>query len=598
MIAGILRAVLRLARALWRLARGLVTRWGLPRVATVAVLVWVAMSVGWARIWESLERGFGAASKASGSTIKGIGSWIGTGIASFFQFLGSAFTTIAQRAEQMFIAVWRGLWEVLFWTLDIARGAVGGVVYFLGFCIGVLVLLAFYPTFREGFGPLILVPIVFAVGIALWFTGHRNAAIGTLVVGAVLFTVMAIMFYETVGQAALLLLILASAATFALAGWISGRRVWWARAILTCTYVWFVAAILLAFAWIVLDFTAPQIFAHMRSRVGNLFTHHMITSEREDTVEKVENAVDEVYNSKLHKLETDLKKMISDGADLSLIEAVRQEIRRFKEGADRTRKSESGTAKSFSTPPTPAAAPPVQQVVARTTTSSFNPTKCPDEYVTLMDTHLASNPTVPRNLALAVMQWESGCKPDVTSIRGAEGLMQLMPDTARDLGVTNSFDPDQNIGGGVQYLAEQLRDFSSTEMALAAYNWGPGPDREGKYRGKSCADTAVYAPDETRKFVSGVIALAHSFDSSPVYLTSVQSQSTVAMTIDNFRSESVSLFWVDFSGREIQYATLQPQGEWNQPTYPGHVWKVRNSRGDEVQTLIASKNPHQPYTIN
>jgi hypothetical protein len=212
---------------------------------------------------------------------------------------------------------------------------------------------------------------------------------------------------------------------------------------------------------------------------------------------------------------------------------------------------------------------------------------------------------MPRNLALAVMQWESGCDPKAVSKRQAKGLMQLMDDTARDLGVTNVFDPNQNIRGGVQYLAQQLAEFSSTDLALAAYNWGPERIRDRPRR--SWADIAPEAPQETRDYVSGVIALARSFDStSPVYVTSSGTHSTsatleptlVTMTIDNHLTETVSLFWVDFSGQETKYGTLQPRGGWHQPTYPGHVWKIRNVRGDEIQTLVATSSRIQPYIIN
>jgi hypothetical protein len=77
-------------------------------------------------------------------------------------------------------------------------------------------------------------------------------------------------------------------------------------------------------------------------------------------------------------------------------------------------------------------------------------------------------------LLASLIQAESSFRADSVSSAGAMGLCQLMPATARSLGVTDPFDPAQNIGGGAAYLARQLRRFGRTDEALAAYQAGPG----------------------------------------------------------------------------------------------------------------------------
>jgi soluble lytic murein transglycosylase-like protein len=84
-------------------------------------------------------------------------------------------------------------------------------------------------------------------------------------------------------------------------------------------------------------------------------------------------------------------------------------------------------------------------------------------------------------LIMSVMKQESGFKNGLTSSAGAKGYMQLMPDTARALGVTDVNDPVQNIMAGTKYLREQLDRYGDVSLALAAYNAGPG--NVNKYKG-------------------------------------------------------------------------------------------------------------------
>lgn len=76
-------------------------------------------------------------------------------------------------------------------------------------------------------------------------------------------------------------------------------------------------------------------------------------------------------------------------------------------------------------------------------------------------------------LLQALVLTESAYRPDVVSPVGAAGLTQLMPATARELGVEDRFDPVENLRGGAEYLARQLRRFQDVRLALAAFNAGP-----------------------------------------------------------------------------------------------------------------------------
>ena len=97
----------------------------------------------------------------------------------------------------------------------------------------------------------------------------------------------------------------------------------------------------------------------------------------------------------------------------------------------------------------------------------------------------------------SVIHAESGGNVNAVSRKGARGLMQLMPGTADELGVQNSFDAAQNIDGGVRYLLQLLQQFKyDVPKALAAYNAGPG--RVVQYKG-------VPPYSETRAYVARII---------------------------------------------------------------------------------------------
>lgn len=101
-------------------------------------------------------------------------------------------------------------------------------------------------------------------------------------------------------------------------------------------------------------------------------------------------------------------------------------------------------------------------------------------------------------LVEAVISVESAWDMDAVSHAGAQGLMQIMPGTQQDLGITEPFDPDQNIDGGVRYLKEMLDRFGDIKLALAAYN--AGPERVSRHGG-------IPPIKETQEYVAKVLGL-------------------------------------------------------------------------------------------
>lgn len=137
----------------------------------------------------------------------------------------------------------------------------------------------------------------------------------------------------------------------------------------------------------------------------------------------------------------------------------------------------------------------IQAAAATNSATTQNPTK---NQIMDMVEQIANKHGVDDKLVKALIKQESGFNPNAKSKAGAMGLMQLMPATAKGLGVTDAYNPVQNVDGGVRYLKSMLQKYNGNIiLALAAYNAGPGA--VDKYDG-------VPPYKETQNYVKNILA--------------------------------------------------------------------------------------------
>lgn len=120
-----------------------------------------------------------------------------------------------------------------------------------------------------------------------------------------------------------------------------------------------------------------------------------------------------------------------------------------------------------------------------------------DELITKAATREGLKPEVIRE----VIQRESAAKPCAISVKGAQGLMQLMPATAEQFGVRDPFDPEQNVSAGAKFLKQLLTRYNGDlSLALAAYNAGPGTVDKSNGVPQN-AETQAYVKEILKKLI-------------------------------------------------------------------------------------------------
>jgi hypothetical protein len=137
---------------------------------------------------------------------------------------------------------------------------------------------------------------------------------------------------------------------------------------------------------------------------------------------------------------------------------------------------------------------------------------------------------VPENLLRAVAQAESDFNPKAVSSCGAVGVMQLMPDTAKSLGVTDPYNAEQNINGGAKYLSSLLKKYDGDiDKTLAAYNAGPG--NVAKYGG-------VPPFKETQNYISKIKSILAAGSTS---VQNISVNKTATNSIESLDTASASI---------------------------------------------------------
>ncbi len=187
--------------------------------------------------------------------------------------------------------------------------------------------------------------------------------------------------------------------------------------------------------------------------------------------------------------------------------------------------------------------------------------------------HYSKMYVLDEKLVHAVIRAESGGNPYAVSSAGARGLMQLMPETAADMGVEDIFDPAQNIAGGTQYLAKMMNLFNNDiELALAAYNAGPNAVKE---------HGGIPPYPETQQYVKTVCAYAGKNAKLSKYHYGVKGAKPTANTLPGGKKRSYTIHF--FSGYTQPADKVIDENPYYYVQYGNKTWLIRKDHVAKIE---------------